>query len=87
MQYKQCYIIYMLLNSYLHLSDYVVRYQSDKWNQLKNTCSKVVGAKKKNKEADGDTDVLPSGIDEKLRDLTAAELQVTCKTGTCRPVS
>lgn len=53
-----------------------MRFQSDKWNQLKNTCSKVVGAKKKNKEADGDTDEIPSGIVEKLRELTAAELQV-----------
>lgn len=53
-----------------------MRFQSDKWNQMKNLCSKVIGGKKKNKEPDGDSDVVPDSIQADLQSCTKDSLQV-----------
>jgi len=52
-----------------------LRYQGDRWNYLKNICSKAVALKKKNKEADGDDPNIPKEIHTKIAELTPADLQ------------
>lgn len=46
-----------------------LRFQLDNWNKLKNACSKEIGEKMKKKEAPGD-DVLPSGLEESMANLS-----------------
>ena len=52
-----------------------LRYRGDSLNKLKNTSSKEIGLKMKNKEPQGDSDVLPSGLLEKLTELSADDIK------------
>merc|ERR1712002_326927 len=52
-----------------------LRYQGDKWNQLKNVCNKVIGEKKKKREENGDNPSLPDDILAKISEITSSDLQ------------
>ncbi|XP_065178563.1 serine--tRNA ligase, cytoplasmic-like [Sycon ciliatum] len=55
-----------------------LRFQADNLNKLKNMCNKQIGARKKNKEADGDTDSLTDELVEKLESLTVESMAPLC---------
>jgi seryl-tRNA synthetase len=54
------------------------RFRGDNLNKLKNICSKAVGEKKKAKEPEGDTDVLPQELVDNLDGLTIDALKPLC---------
>lgn len=43
---------------------------------MKNLCSKAIGGKKKSKEPEGDSDVIPDSIQADLQSCTKDSLQV-----------
>jgi seryl-tRNA synthetase len=51
-----------------------VRYQADKWNQIKNLCGKTIGTKKQAKENEGDTEDLPKELKIHFETLDAESM-------------
>ena len=54
-----------------------MRFQTDNWNKLRNTCTKEIGAKMKKKEPVGEDDTIPDEITGKLDSLTAEDIRVS----------
>ncbi|XP_047126420.1 serine--tRNA ligase, cytoplasmic isoform X1 [Hydra vulgaris] len=54
-----------------------LRFQADNWNKLKNLCSKTIGLKMKNKEPEGESDLLPDSLSniEELQALNPDTLE------------
>jgi len=48
-----------------------VRYQADRWNQIKNLCGSAIGTKKQAKENEGDGEDLPENFTISLETLNA----------------
>lgn len=51
------------------------RFQADQWNKVKNSCGRTVGEKKKAKENEGESEVLPKDFVISLENLTNELLQ------------
>eukprot|EP00056_Hartaetosiga_gracilis_P013486 m.224465 g.224465 ORF g.224465 m.224465 type:complete len:506 (-) comp13852_c2_seq36:2737-4254(-) len=54
------------------------QFRVNRLNKAKNAVSKAVGTKKKAKEADGDTDVIPQEILDNISDLTDEQINGLC---------
>lgn len=52
-----------------------LRFRGDSLNKLKNSSSKTIGEKMKNKEAPGDTDALPQNLIDTMIELTVEQLK------------
>ena len=69
--------VYLALKKILKNITFLVRFQMDNWNKLRNTCSREIGAKMKAKEPVGGHDEpIPAEVTEKLDALTHELLHV-----------